>query len=115
MNENLVVINFKKRVMTFENRDIWIISPLDHQEGKTYVKPIKYEDMGGWDNSYSISEDYINPTTNTAAGEMGWRSTVSTSAYSHDALENCKNQLHEVSIMKCTSHLVADMGRDRSH
>ena len=28
-NENIAVINFKKRVMNFENRDIRVIAPLD--------------------------------------------------------------------------------------
>ena len=27
--ENLMVINFKKRIMTFENHDIRVVSPLD--------------------------------------------------------------------------------------
>ena len=33
-NENLVVINFKKRVMNFENDDIRIIAPMDPREGR---------------------------------------------------------------------------------
>ena len=32
-NDNLVVINFKKRVMTFENHDMRIVAPLDPNEG----------------------------------------------------------------------------------
>ena len=32
--ENLMVINFKKRIMTFKNRDIIVIIPLDLVEGK---------------------------------------------------------------------------------
>ena len=42
-NENLAVINFKKRVMTFENHDILVITPLDPREGR------------GWDHAYNIS------------------------------------------------------------
>ena len=37
-NDNLAVINFKKRVMTFENRDMWIIAPLDPNEERRYVE-----------------------------------------------------------------------------
>ena len=66
--KNLVVINFKKRVMTFKNHDMQIISPLDPLEGKRYLKPIKDEFVGGWDNAHNISEDYINPTVD---GELG--------------------------------------------
>ena len=61
-NDNLVVINFKKRVMNFETHDIWIIAPLDPLEGQRYVEPIKDEVVGGWDNAYNIYEDYVNPT-----------------------------------------------------
>ena len=56
MNDNLVVINFKKRVMNFENHDMQIISPLDSSEGQRYVEPVKEEVVGGWDNTYNISE-----------------------------------------------------------
>ena len=63
------VMNFKKRVMTFENHHMHIISPLDLAEGQRYVEPVKEEVVGGWDNSYNISKDYIHPTTN---GELGW-------------------------------------------
>ena len=37
-NDNLVVINFKKRVMNFENRDMQIIAPLDPSEGGSHGK-----------------------------------------------------------------------------
>ena len=67
-NKKLVVINFKKRVMTFENCNMQIISPLDPLEGKRYVEPIKDEFIGGWDNAHNISKDYINPTMD---GELG--------------------------------------------
>ena len=46
-----------------------VIAPLDPLEGKRYVEPIKDEFMGGWDNSYNVSEDYMNPTID---GELGW-------------------------------------------
>ena len=45
--ENLKIINFKKRTMTFKNRDTRVITPMDPLEGKRYVKTIKYEVMGG--------------------------------------------------------------------
>ena len=54
-NDNLAVINFKKRVMTFENYDVQVISPLDPSEGRRYVEPVKEEFVGGWDHAYNIS------------------------------------------------------------
>ena len=67
--ENLTIISFKKMIMTFENCDTRLIAPLDPLEGQRYVEPIKDEVMGGWDNAYNVSEDYINPTVD---GELGW-------------------------------------------
>ena len=68
-NEILVVINFKKRIMTFENHDIGFIALMDPNEGRRYVEPVKEEVVGGWDHAYNISEDYIYPTFD---GELGW-------------------------------------------
>ena len=83
--ENLAVIIFKKRTMTFENCDTRVITPLDPREGKRYAKPIKDEVMGGWDNSYNIYKDYIKPTADV---ELGWRSISSAYSDYDDVLEN---------------------------
>ena len=45
-----------------------------------------------------MSKDYIHPTVD---GELGWHSASSTSSDSDDALENWKNQMHEVLLRKC--------------
>ena len=87
-NDNMVIINFKKRVMTFENQDVRVIAPLDPQEGRRYIKPVKDEVMRSWDHAYNISEDYIHPTID---GKLGWQSTSSASSDSKDALENWQN------------------------
>ena len=42
-NDNLTVTNFKKHVMIFENRDIRFIAPMDPNEERWYVEPIKEE------------------------------------------------------------------------
>ena len=97
-NENLAVINFNKRVMNFKNRDMQIIFPLYSNEGRRYVKPVKEEFMGGWDNAYNISEDHIDAIVD---GEIGWRSPIYASSDSKDALDNWKNRIHEVSIQIC--------------
>ena len=97
-NDSMAIINFKKRVMTFENQDVRVIAPMDPQEGWRYIEPVKVEVGGNWDHDYNISEEYIHPTID---GELGWCSTSSASSDSDDALENWQNRLHEVSFRKC--------------
>ena len=97
-NDSMAVINFKQRVMTFENQDVRVIAPMDPQEGRWYIEPMKDEVSRSWAHAYNISEDYIHPTVD---GELGWRSASSASSYSNDALENWQNGLHEVSFRKC--------------
>ena len=58
-NDSLAVINFKKHIMTFENRDIRVIAPMDPNEGRRFVDPIKEEVVGVWEHAYNILEDYI--------------------------------------------------------
>ena len=40
-SDSLAVINFKRRVMNFENHDIWVIDPMDLNEGRRYVELVK--------------------------------------------------------------------------
>ena len=40
-NDSMVVINFKKWVMTFENQDVKVIGPMDPQEGRRYIEPLR--------------------------------------------------------------------------
>ena len=64
----MALINFKKRIMTSENQDIWVIAPMDPNEGRQYIEPVKDEVVKGWDHAYNIYEYYIHPKTN---GEIG--------------------------------------------
>ena len=84
-NDSLVVINFKNHVMTFENKAIRVIAPMDSIEERRYVEPVKEEDVRGWDNAYNILEDYIHLNAN---GELGWWSSRCASFDSDDSLEN---------------------------
>ena len=97
-NDSMVVINFKKWVMTFENQDVMVIAPMDPQEGCQYIEPVKDDAGRSWDHAYNISEDFIYPTID---GELGWHSASSASSDSDDALKNWQNRLHEVSFRKC--------------
>ena len=40
-NDSMAVINFKKWMMTFENQDIRVIAPMDPDEGRRYIEPVK--------------------------------------------------------------------------
>ena len=42
-NDSKVVINLKKWVMTFENQDVRVIAPMDPQEGRRYIEPVRDE------------------------------------------------------------------------
>ena len=84
--------------MTFEIQDVKLIAPMDPQEGRLYIEPVKYEVGRSLDHAYNIFEYYIHHTID---GELVWRSASSASSDSVDALENWKNRLHEVSFRKC--------------
>ena len=60
-NDSMTVINFKKRMMTFENQNIWFIVPMDPDEGQRYIEPVKDEVVRGWDHAYNISEKLYSP------------------------------------------------------
>ena len=67
-NDSMAIINFKKRVMTFENQDVRVITPIDPQEGHQYIEPMKDEVGRRWDHAYHISEHYIHPTIDANLG-----------------------------------------------
>ena len=71
--------------MNFENCDIRVIAPMDPNEGRRHVEPVKEEVVGGWDHAYNISEDYIQPIVDR---ELGWKSYSTASSDFDDALEN---------------------------
>ena len=71
--------------MTFENQDVRVISPMDPQEGRRYIEPVRDEAGRVWDHADNISEDYIHSTVD---GELGRRNAGSTSSDSNDALVN---------------------------
>ena len=46
-NDSMAVINFKKRLMTFENQDIRVIALMDPNEGRRYANPVNDEVVRG--------------------------------------------------------------------
>jgi hypothetical protein len=99
---NSIVVDLKKRRMTFEGDGLRVIAPLDPDEGPRYTEPIREEDRAyELENIYKLTarqQDYINPTTD---GNLSWRSDNACSSDSEEALENWKNKMYEVSTWRC--------------
>ena len=85
--DNLIVINLKKRRMSFEGDVMRVIAPLVPDEGRRYIEPIKEEEYAcDPKNIYHVStsqDDYINSTAN---GTLSWRSESDFSSDSEEAL-----------------------------
>ena len=100
--ENQTIINFKIRILSFQDDEMRVVAPLDPLEGPRYIEPVFNEGHGDHlDTIYNITalrEDYINPTTD---GNLSWKCESSCTLDSREALENWKNLLHEVSSRKC--------------
>ena len=41
--DNQTIINFKKRILSFEDEEMRVVSPIDPFEGQRYVEPIYNE------------------------------------------------------------------------
>ena len=69
-----VVIDLKRRKMTFEDVQIRVIAPLDPYQGPRYIKPIRAEEEAhNMESLYQMTTnqtDYINPT---AEGHISWQ------------------------------------------
>ena len=65
--DNLTIINFKKRILSFKANEIRVVSPVDRLEGQRYIESVYNDGQADYlDQIYSITtlqEDYINPTT----------------------------------------------------
>ena len=100
--ENQTIIDFKKRILSFEDSEIRVVALIDPIEGQRYVDPVHSECQGNYlDQLYNITsskEDYINPTN---YGKLSWKSVSSCPYDSSDALENWQKRLHEVSMRRC--------------
>jgi hypothetical protein len=99
---NLTVVDLKKRRMKFEGDGLWVIAPLDPDEGHRYKEPISEEDHTyEIENIYKLTarqHDYINPTID---GNLSWRSDNACSSDLDEALENWQNKMYEVFAWRC--------------
>ena len=97
-----MIINFKRRILSFEDDEMRVVAPLDPLEGQRYVEPVFNEGQGDHlDNIYNVTtlkEDYINPTMD---GNLSWRCTSSCTSDLGEALKNSQNRLHDVSMRRC--------------
>ena len=60
------MINFKKRILSFEDYELRVVVPIGPLEGQRYVKPVNSKGQGNYlDQLYNIMssrEYYVNPT-----------------------------------------------------
>ena len=100
---NQTIINFERRILSFEDDEMRVVAPLDPLERQRYIEPMFNEgQVDHLENIYnvtSLKEYYINPTTN---GNLIWRCVISCMSDSGEAVENWKNRLHEVSMRICS-------------
>ena len=83
------IINFKKMIISFEDEEMRVISPIDPFEGKIYVQPVydegKVDYLDQIYNVTSMHEDHISLTEN---GNLSWKCMSSCISDSGEALEN---------------------------
>ena len=90
--DNHTIINFKKRILSFEDDEMRVVSPIDPLEGQRYVEPVYDEGQDDYLNHIyhvtALEEYYVNSIVN---GNMSWKSASSCTFVSGEALENWKN------------------------
>ena len=86
---NQTIINFKRRILSFEDDQMRVVAPLDPLEGHRYIELVfnegKSDHLNNIYNATSLKEYYINPT---ADGNLSWRCVSSCTSESGEALEN---------------------------
>ena len=87
--KNQVIINLKKKTMSFEGKGIWVIGLLDPTLGPRYTELIiAKEEACNIDTVYQLTAvqgDYVNPTDD---GMLSWRCESSCVSDSEVRLEN---------------------------
>ena len=95
--ENQAIINLRKKTMSFERNDIWVIGPLDPALGPRCTKLITTEEEArNIDDVYQLTAtqgDYVNPTDD---GMLSWCYEISCASDSEVGLENWQQRLPEV-------------------
>ena len=85
---NQTIINFKRRILSFEDDEMRVVVPLNLLEGQRYVELVfnkgKVDHIDSIYNITALREDYINPTVD---GNLSWRCMSSCTSDSGEALE----------------------------
>ena len=102
--ENQTIVNFKRRIISFEDEEMRVVAPLDPLEGPRYLEPVFNEWHGDHlDTIYNITtlwEDYINPTVDS---NLSWKCDSSCTSDSGEALENWQHRLYMNSLRENVS------------
>ena len=54
--DNQTIINFKKMILSFEDEEMRVVSPIDPLEGQRYVEPVYNEGQGDYvDQIYNVT------------------------------------------------------------
>ena len=91
--DNQTIINFKKRILSFEYEEMRVVSPIDPFEGQRYVEPVYNEGKADYLNQIynvtNMNEYHINPMVD---GNLSWKCAISCTSDSGEALENWQNR-----------------------
>jgi hypothetical protein len=105
--ESNVVLNLKKRHMSFEAETLCMVAPIDPHEGDRCNEPVdEYVKHFSIEKIYNTSrhgEDYISPT---AYGELSWKSVNYYHTNSEDSMERWKKKLYEALTWRCMHIIV---------
>ena len=100
--DNQTIINFKKTILSFEDEEMSVVSPINPFDEQRYIEPVYNEGQGDYlDQIYNVTamqEYYTNPTVD---GNLSWRCASSCTFDLGEALEGWRNRLHEVSMRIC--------------
>ena len=95
--DNHTIINFKKRILTFQDLELRVVAPIDSLEGYRYVEQVNSEGQGDYlDHIYNITYE------REIYAKMSWKSISSCTLDSGEAFENWQNHMHEVSLRRCS-------------
>ena len=76
--EDQTIINFKKRILSFEDNEMRVVSPIDPLEGQRSIElvynEVQVDYLNHIYNVTAMQEYYINPTTD---GNLSWKSASS--------------------------------------
>ena len=87
--DNQTIINFKKRILSFEDNEMRAMFLIDPLEGQRYVEPVYNEGEVDYLNQIynvtALQKYYINPVVD---GNMSLKSASCCTSDSGEALEN---------------------------